>query len=186
MTRRQQYTARQQKYARRRRLMYRRGWKFKDAVTATVPHHATRHHDGRKTPLWNGPKQKPLLLVKSAGHGPLLPYVVDLGIPWHEIAAQQHVPPHVALDGFLATYLGPPGNKRQKFALIGYHRRRVNYVGRKPDRMTGYQRSCWGAMYFCYNNGYFPDWDPLGGHPNEADILAGADTYVGPWRPYPR
>ncbi len=181
MTRRAQFEARQKRYLARRKLMYDRGWKTHYVMSVSLPHRIVKTTDGRRTPLWNGAKQRPLALVKSAGHGAELPELAFFGFTYITTPAGPRRPPHVAFTGFAGTYFGPPGTKRQKYALIGYHRRRVKWVGRKPDRMNGFQRSCWGAAWLAYSEGVFPDWDPLHRHPNQSDIDGGAAFYSGPF-----
>lgn len=186
MTRREQFIIRQARYLARRNAMYNRGWKWKTATSVSLPHRPVRVTDGRKTPLWNGPKQYRGYVNAPEGYGPILPIASAGLFVWHLIPATHGNPPHVAFDGFYGTYFGPPGNKRLKYAQIGYHRRRVKYVGRKPDRMNGFQRKCWGAGWIAMNEGYFPDWDPLARHPTLAELEAGADPYSGPYPQTPR
>lgn len=56
--------------------------------------------------------------------------------------------------------------------------------GLKIGRMTGRQRQEWGAEHFARRNGFFPDWDVLGRHPNETDVANGASELPQTTEPF--
>jgi hypothetical protein len=94
-------------------------------------------------------------------------------------------PPHVSVDPPLQAP-GPIIDTSRWFPVIGYHKRRVKRYGRKPNRLTKFQRSIWLASMHANREGWFPEWDPLQRHPNPEDIANGA-PYVSevPYVPDP-
>lgn len=186
VTRREQYTRRQERYLRRRNKMYKRGWNGVRVPAVDYPHSLNWHHTDRATPLWNGPLQTPLRIAGQRGHGPIGPNSVGVFTDYVVSPASLAHPPHVTFTGSFRLIFPLTGTKRQRLAAIGYHRRRVHAVGHKPDRMNGIERATWGAGYFCVSTGYFPEWDPLHRRPNEQDVLNGAPLYDGPFPQTPR
>lgn len=187
MTRRERYLLRRRRYLYRRSKMYQRGWNYVLSPSATLPGHPlTPHRAGRRTPLWNGDKQGPCGVLSRSYDATMDADAQFPGVTFDVSPSGPTKPPHVKLTGAWRLIVDSYGDKHFKLPLIGYHARRRNWVGRKPDRMTGVQRQTWGAGFFAINNGYFPDWDPLHRHPNEADILGGAPTYAGPYPQTPR
>lgn len=182
MTRRQQWVQRQLKYKQRRDRMYQRGWAFVLSPSETLPGAPlTPHHAGRRTPLWNGGKQLPLRIKTRGGKVILTPVIEFPPVTFTLSAVGPKHPGHVTFTGLWRAIVDSAPSRHLHRAYIRYHLRGVKYVGHKPDRMNGYQRKCWGAARVAYFEGYFPEWDPLSRHPTEADIIAGADPYGGPF-----
>lgn len=186
MTRRQQWCKRQNIYRIRRKKMYDRGWKFKTVMLMTPFPHMARVHDGRKTPLWNGDKQKPLDLAQGSLHGPYPILPLPFGVTYVNTFDGPHKTPHARSTGPWRGALVALEPTHLQTMYWGFQRKRLKWVGRKPDRMNGFQRSCRGAAWRAYSEGYFPDWDPLHRHPTIADIEAGAGFYAGPFPQTPR
>lgn len=185
MTRRERYLERRRRYMQRRRRAAASGWAW-ELVFGGTPGHWYWVRQTRKHKLTSPGKQSSQDVSSNsydnnAGEG-----VVNVPTPTFEVSeVGRNKPPHVKLTGGWGTYWSTR-SWRPHEALIGYHRRRVDYYGHRPWRMNGEQRKIWGAGYFAYNNGYFPDWDPLERHPTEQEVLDGADPYLGPFPQTPR
>jgi len=107
------------------------------------------------------------------------------GVHYQVTPAARRVYPHPKFIGGMAAAIADALPSKQRRQAIRYHTRRVIRIGHKPNRMNGFQRSCWGAAYHAYSDGYFPDWDPLQRHPNFEEFLLG-DVYSGPFPQTPR
>jgi hypothetical protein len=143
-------------------------------------------HNGRRTPIRHLVIMGPLKLIKS--HLRSWPVPAQIVIPPLTFTidpAGYHQPPRPHITGYWRTFVDA---RKRHFngEILGFQHRRVHVVGHKPDRMNGFQRSCWGAASFAWLQGYFPDWDPLLRRPNEQDILDGEPFYAGPFPQTPR
>ena len=181
MTRRQQFNLRRAKYGRKLQAMYRRGHAYTYIPPSFAYPYGQHLRAGRSTPIWHaGAKQ----LTDRVKHGPK-PYTPGLPFPLPFTFAVSPIGyklvPHVSLTGAAAAARDAQPNRHLNQAAVGYHGRRRFYIGKKPDRMNGFQRKCWGAAHVAYSQGYFPDWDPLGRHPTESDVALGAPSYAGPF-----
>jgi len=180
VTRREQYLERQRRYKRRAEQMYRRGHAYL-YLPPSLGHPNGQHlRNGRSTPLWtSGVKQLPDKVKRGPSpDDPVFPFVE--GTHFTVSAPSYRVPTIVKWVGFMAASFAAMLPSKQRTSLARHHCRRVNYVGHKPDRMNGFQRSCWGAAYHAYSDGWFPAWDPLQRRPNEADFIGGW-IYSGPF-----
>jgi len=180
MTRREQYHFRRKRYQRRAQGMYKMGFIYVRTLPVPGMPFYTTHRIGRKTPLWStGVKQRPMQIKHPPKH--LFPEIgVVIGNHAEIVPAKQHVPPIARWIGLSAAAVADALPSHQRVSAINYHGRRINRVPHKPDRMNGFQRSCWGAAHVAYSQGYFPDWDPLQRHPTFAEFELG-DVYSGPF-----
>jgi hypothetical protein len=124
-----------------------------------------------------GPKISQRLVNGKTYNGTFnFPYVPNFGVViLSEVGPRR--PPHVALfPGF--PHPEPPKWTHYKYALITFHRRGVRTRNKRPrdPRNTKHNRRVAGCNYFYWNNGYFPDDDPLNRRPNETDFLNGDPT----------
>lgn len=184
MTRREQYLERRRRYTHRRELMYQRGHNF--IYVPPSPGHPNGQwlRNGRETPIWSGPNLQGSDRVKRGPKPDNPNFGVIEGLHFEVTDPARGVPPIARWIGATAAGFAAALPSKQRLPGIRYHNRRVHYVGRKPDRMNGFQRRCWGAAVFAKLNEYFPDWDPLHGRPNYADFLGGW-VFTGPFRPTP-
>lgn len=181
-----EFLIQQERFIRRREKMYRRGWLYELQFVPPGHPFPSWVRIGRGTPLWSGGRQTKKAMSPEAKHIQLLPWAILNPGGWtlRRIGARKTPVPDI--HPFGQNGGNGPGTKHLRLPQVGYHRRRVKRVGHKPDRMNGFQRKCWGAAYFAYVEGYFPDWDPLQGRPNLADFLAGDPGVSGIFRQTPR
>lgn len=186
MTRYATFIKRRRKYLRRRHYMHQRGWQQELRPGIAPPHTMHWFNVERVTPLWGGNLQRGPDVRDHEGGDWLLTalFFPPATFTLSEIGPGK--PPHVTLTGFWRARADLRAPRWERFGVVGYHNRRVHYVGHKPDRMNGRERKIFGAGYFCYTTGYFPEWDPLQRHPNEQDVLNGSPLYDGPFPQTPR
>ena len=161
--------------------MYTLGWDyFLEFPNPSHPFTALWKRVARETPMWgSGEKQMPDRVKRGPKPGvPLLGIVGGLHYTVSE--AKQHIPPIMKFVGTLAASAAEGLPSHGRIGVVNYYQKPVERVGHKPDRMNGFQRSCWGAATHAHLNGYFPHWDPLHRHPDETDFLNG-EMYTGPF-----
>lgn len=77
--------------------------------------------------------------------------------------------PHVTATS--TTYLADRATgEHRRYSSFAYHLRRVKGRARKSDRMDGPTRRVWAATFYARMQGFYPDWDVLGRHPNQFDV----------------
>lgn len=92
-------------------------------------------------------------------------------------------PPHVTVTSpwYVAAVAG---GKHFRGAVVGFHKRRIQILGRKIGKMNGRQRRIHFANYYYTRNGLYPDIDVLDRHPNETDNANGTPRDdPAPWPP---
>jgi hypothetical protein len=86
-------------------------------------------------------------------------------------------PPHCRLEfGNTGVRLRNVGPTFWNIRLANFHFQRVKTCRRRGGGMSALQRRVWGANWFYYYNGIFPDADPLGRTPNETSYDPATDT----------
>jgi hypothetical protein len=127
-----------------------------------------------------GDLQNPLQLVGRRS-SQMLPDVTHPDVIPSVVAGGDGKPPYGVLNGLYVIRARARG-VHGSLCLVGLHRRRVSKIGRKIGRMDGAARKLMGANWFCIENNFFPDWDPLDRKPQAADIDNGADYIDIDWR----
>lgn len=183
MTRRQQFLDRQRKYKRRTYRMNRAGYKYELVPLPNPKGVAYWRRAERVVPLWNGEKQLPTRTKPPTLKAILLPNPDYLGRTYAATVDGLHKTPHIHAIGFWKEQITDRLPTNWDRAFVGYHRRRVNYVGHKPGRLNGRERAILSASMSAFYKGYFPLWDPLGRHPDAFDVGNGEPEYSGPF-PY--
>lgn len=175
-TRYERYQWRQARYKRRRR----RKWKH---YYATDAQKALRRHKHEPWIFFEGGLQRgPEVSSEGKSFAPLL-WAQLHPAGWAFQPAAYRVPPVVkVLDAS-----GHPVNwpdTHNTTAVIGYHTRRVKWIGKKIAKMRGRQRAIWLASVWAKGYGWFPAWDPLGRHPS-SESEGGQIGYVtgDAWKP---
>lgn len=178
-TRLGRFHERRKRYLRRRANEYRRGWDW----THNVFGHGIR--GPRVETLGTGPVQGlglvPDVLPLHGPHGPGGNPFIGWGLVRKPERGYPPIPKILTIFGF--PYV--EGTNHARSWWIGYHTRKVHARRHKPERHDGAWRREWGARAFCWNNGYWPDWDPLARHPVLADITSPFDLIFWPSFPAP-
>jgi len=170
-TRYGRFVQRQRKYKRRRKKKYNQG------KSPTPGHPEYGHHGGKWE--WNEGEKQTGPDVGSGGKSPQLTRWATFFPETFQITeAKRGNPPHVkiVMPSYVYQYGGVSNASHQ---LVGYHNRKVKWIGKKKNKMNGFQRQIWGAGWYARINGVFPDWDPLLRHPTQADKNAGAPSGEG-------
>lgn len=169
MTRRQQYMARRNKFMQRRDRA--RNQSYTWAQGPLGPWQRVR--SGKRHRWFHVGKQMPQRQSSATYE-----YTDDnthIGGPatWKFHPIGKGLAPHVVYTGLWRLLIDAFGHHPRP-ALIGVHSRRVNHWPRKQGRRNGRDRRIMGASHFAFENGYFPDWDPLARHPTQQDVINGA------------
>jgi hypothetical protein len=102
------------------------------------------------------------------------PFTPDSGLVEVSSAGPRR-PPHVSLNP-LYPHPEPPKWAHYSFALIGFHKRGVKSRSKRPRdaRNTAFNRRITGCNFYYWQNGFFPNDDPLGRRPSQSDVAGGA------------
>ena len=176
-TRAGRFLERRKRYERRADADYVQGW---DYFFDPVKGYNVRGN--RVVSLDVGPKQ-PIYLKRNClpVHGMNHPPVPGVAWALQEVPRQGTTPRIEILNvgGVPWPFLG----YSTRGALVGYHVRKMHARRHKQGRRDGAWRKEWGARVFSWVNGFWPDWDPLGRHPDLQDINNGA-SFI-PWSAFP-
>lgn len=111
--------------------------------------------------------------------------VIDVGfpIPFVVTGGGPRRPPHVFITWGPYRFERDVNGWHPKGPFLGYHRRRVDYLPGhvKTVRRSKRDRQITGANWHFFRQGYFPDWDILGRHPNMTDADNGAPPAATSW-----
>jgi hypothetical protein len=176
MTRREQFDKRQRKWARRRKQMNSHNGAIYISKDLRFGHGGGKVWErvelglqeplrikGKRTSRMDPENRDPRVLTRVDGGG--------FGTPPHGVMFGPYVEFMRAKDYHAAN------------SFVGLHRRAVMKCGRKLNRMDGAARRIMGATWFCLENFYWPDWDPLQRHPTGQEVDDGADFVEIEWRP---
>lgn len=142
------------------------------------PGHSKRH--GKKSHVATTGRQLPCDVSSASYNASPLPLPVGFG-PYVVSQTGQASPPHVKITGPLYLLFRAEGN-HQSFPLLRYHAKRVKAVRRRSKvKRTKRERQITGANWHYFREGYFPDWDILGRHPNMTDFEAGLPPGTTIW-----
>ena len=102
-------------------------------------------------------------------------------LAWEVTAKGRGSPPHVKITSPLYLLRRADG-QHQSFAFLEYHARSVRAIRKLTTRKrSAHERKITGANWHLHREGYFPDWDVLGRHPNMTDAAGGAPPYPLAW-----